>query len=147
VLQGTYIYGAPQWILRLLGSALPEVGTVVQGIAALDPLSASVLLPATLWLLLGQMGALKWLAIGTSIGIIPGLISQIFAAPEILRIGTGIGSQVFLAANVLACVGLNALMLKPLARSTATDRRNPKPPTKTPVSATSNAGTVDAGDP
>jgi serine protease len=149
VLQGTYIYGAPQWILRLLGSALPEVGTVVQGIAALDPLSASVLLPATLWLLLGQMGSLKWFAIGTSIGIIPGLISQIFPAPEILRIGTGIGSQVFLVANVLACIGLSGLILKPLKRTPAPDRRTKTPPpsVKTPVSATPSAGTADAGDP
>jgi serine protease len=147
VLQGTYIYGAPQWILRLLGSALPEVGTVVQGIAALDPLSASVLLPATLWLLLGQMGGLKWFAIGTSLGIIPGLISQIFPAPEILRIGTGIGSQVFLAANVLACIGLNGLILKPLRRQSAAAAPTKTTPAKTPVGAIANAGKGDAGDP
>jgi serine protease len=133
-LQGIYIYGAPQWVLRLLGSALPEIGTVVQGIAALDPLSASVLLPATLWLLLGQT-PLRWFAIGTSIGIIPGLLSQMFPAPEILRVGMGIGSQLFLSANVLACIGLTALILKPYQRST--------PPRKT----VTNARTADAEDP
>ncbi len=145
VLQGTYIYGAPQWILRLLGSSLPEVGTVVQGIAALDPLSASVLLPATLWLLLGQFPALKWFAIGTSLGIIPGLLSQVFPAPEILRIGTGIGSQAFLLMNVLACIGLNGFILKPLRRPARTEpktHRRPKFPERTP-----SAGKADVGDP
>jgi serine protease len=134
ILQGTYIYGAPQWLLRLLGSALPEIGTVVQGIAALDPLSASVLLPATLWLLLGK-SSLRWFAIGTSIGIIPGLLSQMFPAPEILRVGTGIGSQLFLSANVLACIGLSALILKPYQRSTTSRKTTP------------NAKTADAEDP
>jgi serine protease len=145
VCQGTYIYGAPQWILRLLGSSLPEVGTVVQGIAALDPLSASVLLPATLWLLLGKFRSLKWLAIGTSLGMIPGLISQAFPAPEILRIGTGIGSQAFLLANVLACIGLNGFILKPFRRPTADITPKPRRP-KLPA-RTSSAGKVDAGDP
>ncbi len=131
VLQGTYVYGAPQWILRLLGSALPEVGTVVQGIAALDPLSASVLLPASLWILLGRLKSLKWLAIGSSLGMIPGLFSQMFQSPppEILQIGTGLGSQIFLAANILACIGLNGFILKsywrtrPKKRSTAIGQR------------------------
>jgi serine protease len=154
VFQGTYIYGAPQWILRLLGSALPEVGTVVQGIAALDPLSASVLLPATLWLLLGKIRSLKWFAIGTSIGMIPGLLSQMFPAPEILRVSSGIGSQAFLLANVLACIGLSALILKPYRRD-----RPPAKPSQTSqprpindrrsatVAATPNAKKADAGDP
>jgi serine protease len=149
VLQGTYIYGAPQWILRLFGSALPEVGTVVQGIAALDPLSASVLLPATLWLLLGKFASLKWFAIGTSLGMIPGLLSQTWPAPEILRIGTGIGAQAFLLANVLACIGLNGFILKPLRRpSRKPATTGPQPSRKFSArNRTPSGGKVDAGDP
>jgi Domain of unknown function (DUF5942) len=105
-----------------------------------------VLLPATLWLLLGQMGGLKWFAIGVSLGIIPGLISQMFPAPEILRIGSGIGAQVFLGANVLACIGLNGLILRPLRRQPTPPTQNP-PAKKSPVGAMSSAGTGDAGDP
>jgi serine protease len=124
ILQGTYFYGAPQWIFRLLGSALPEIGTVVQGITALDPLSASVLLPTILWLLLRKLPSLKWFAIGSSLGMVPGLLNQMLQLPppEILRIGAGLGSHVFLAANILACIGLNGLILKDYWRSSPPKR-------------------------
>jgi serine protease len=117
LLQGVYCYGAPQWLFRLLGSALPEVGTTFQGIAALDPLSASALLPLALWLVLGRSWQLRWLAIGVSIGMVPGLIAQMFPAPEILQIGSGWVAQLFLAVNVLACGGLSYLFLRPFRRS------------------------------
>ncbi|MBE9029360.1 peptidase S8 [filamentous cyanobacterium LEGE 11480] len=163
VLQGTYVYGAPQWIFRLLGSALPEVGTVVQGLAALDPLSASVLLPTALWLLLGKFKSLKWFAIGSSIGIVPSLISQMLSAPEILQIGTGLGSQIFLLANILACIGLNGFILKtyqrpkrrtPNASNATRTARTPQANSSAsttnhrPVAPTNSAseGTVDGGD-
>ncbi|MFM2432505.1 MAG: hypothetical protein RLZZ511_3719 [Cyanobacteriota bacterium] len=119
VFQGTYIYGAPQWVLRLLGSALPEMGTVAQGIAALDPLSASVLLPGALWLLLCHFRSPKWFAIGVSLGMIPGLLAQMVPAPEILHVASGMGSQLYLLLNVLACGGLSAFILRH-------DRRKPK---------------------
>lgn len=150
VLQGTYLYGAPQWIFRFLGSALPEIGTVVQGIAALDPLSASVLMPAALWLTLRKMGSLKWFAIGSSIGMIPGLISHFFPAPSILQVGTGIGAQLYLAANILACIGLTAFILKDYKRpqsNRTTVKQNRAAQTTQRRAVASSAGKADAEDP
>jgi serine protease len=118
VLQGIYFYGAPQWLFRLFGSALLEVGTVAQGIPALDPISASVLLPLGLWVLLYRFATPKWFAIGAALGMVPGLIGQMWPAPEILNVTTGIGSQAFLAINAIAALGLSWGVLRRSPRLT-----------------------------
>jgi serine protease len=124
LLQGLHFYGAPQWVFRLFGSALPEVGTVAQGIPALDPIAASVLLPLALWLLLMRLAQPRWFAIGVAIGIVPGLIGQIWPAPEILNVAAGWGSQLFLGSNAIASMGLSWWMLQPYARPRQSSARS-----------------------
>jgi serine protease len=110
-LQGLHFYGAPHWLFRLFGSALPEVGTVAQGVSALDPISTSVLLPGALWLLLYRLERPRWFAIGVAIGMVPGLLGYIWPAPEILNVAMGLGAQIFLGVNALLTFLLSGLML------------------------------------
>jgi serine protease len=147
LLQGVYAYGAPQWLFRFLGSAIPEMSTAVQGIPALDPLSASVLMPLAVWFVVGRSSIWRWLAIGLGIGMVPGLLGPIPAAPEILKLGSGWVGQVFLGVNALACMVFNYLVLRRHERPAKVKaRRSPRP---VPVDPTPGATeeTVDDVNP
>src|SRR6476646_6039959 len=68
-MRGFYIFDLPQYPFRLLGSSLPELGSAVQGSSALNPISASVLIPGILLALLLGHKQWKWFAIGSTIGV------------------------------------------------------------------------------
>ncbi len=112
VLRGLYIFDLPQWPLRVAGSSLPELGTAVQGSSALNPIFASVLIPAILVvLLLGSQW--KWFAIGTSLGVASCLAVSAFFNPALVWLGGGIVASLFLLVNAALCFGLAALSAKP----------------------------------
>ncbi|WP_013324323.1 S8 family peptidase [Gloeothece verrucosa] len=105
-LRGFYVFDLPQWPFRLMGSSIPELGSIIQGSPLLNPIVASVLIPFGLIALFLGHEKLKWFAIGTTLGVAsclavsaaidPGL--QWIASPEIARI--------FLGINALLCFGL-----------------------------------------
>jgi serine protease len=111
-LRGIYLFDAPQWPLRVLGSSIPELGTAVQGGAALNPLFASVLIPLGLVvLLLGSRW--KWFAVGSALGVAACLGVSAVLDPQVMGLGEGAIARAFLAVNALLCFGLAQLVSKP----------------------------------
>lgn len=115
-LRGLYLYDAPQWPFRLMGSSIPEMGTAVQASGLLNPVFASVLIPLALMALLLGHAQLKWFAVGTAIGISMCLAVSAVADPALLWLGDGAIARFFLAGNALLCLALVRLVLKPEGR-------------------------------
>lgn len=112
-LRGIYLFDLPQYPFRLLGSSLPELGTAVQGSAALNPISASVLIPFGLIALLLGHKQWKWFAVGSTIGVAACLGVSAAIDPQLLWLGDGILARIYLAMNALLCYGLARLAIKP----------------------------------
>lgn len=115
-LRGLYLYDAPQWPFRLMGSSIPEMGTTVQASGLLNPLFASVLIPLALLALLLGHRQLKWFAIGTTIGMTMCLAVSAVVDPAMLWLGEGAIARAFLAVNAILCLALARLVLKPEGR-------------------------------
>jgi serine protease len=108
-LRGLYVYDLPQYPFRILGSAIPEWGSVIQGSSALNPLFASVLIPLGLVaLLLGHPTGQKF-AIGASLGMAAFLAISAVIDPAVMLLGSGAIARGFLAINALLCFGLAKL--------------------------------------
>ncbi|MGD1921210.1 MAG: S8 family peptidase [Pleurocapsa sp.] len=105
-LQGLYWFDLPQWPMRLAGSSIPELGSVVLGNSSLNPLFASVLIPFGLIILLMGNPSLKWFAIGSSIGVAACLGITAFTDPNVWLLGTGTFAQGYLLVNAFLCLGL-----------------------------------------
>ena len=112
VLQGLYIFDLPQWPLRLIGSSLPELGNVVVGTSSLNPIFASALIPFILIVLFLGHNTLKWVAIGSCLGVASCLGISAFYNPNVWGLGMGITAQGFLVVNALICFGLAYLASK-----------------------------------
>ncbi|MBD2022120.1 peptidase S8 [Leptolyngbya sp. FACHB-36] len=116
-LRGLYLFDAPQWPFRLMGSSIPELGTAVQGTTALNPLFASVLIPLGLLLLLLGHAQWKWFAVGTTLGVSACLVVSAVASPDVLWLGNDTIARAFLMANAVLCFLLARLAVKPEGRS------------------------------
>jgi serine protease len=111
-LRSLYIFDLPQWPFRVMGSSLSDLGGVIQGSSALNPIFASVLLPfALIALLLGHSQG-KWLAVGVTLAMAVTLGISAVINPSLLWLGSGTIAQVFLGVNALLCLGLGYLALK-----------------------------------
>ena len=111
-LRGLYIFDLPQWPFRVMGSSLSDLGGVIQGSSALNPLFASVILPFVLIaLLLGHPQA-KWLAVGVSLAMAVTLAISAVIHPTLIWLGSGTIARTFLGVNALLCLGLGYLALK-----------------------------------
>jgi serine protease len=111
VLQGVYFYDVPPWLLDGLGRSLPELGSVRAESLILNPLWASVLPPTLLWLVLVRQPRTRWLAAGVSIGMVPGLLGQLWMTPAVIGLGQGMMAQLFLCLNAVLSGGLSWMML------------------------------------
>jgi serine protease len=117
-LQTFYIFDLPQWPFRLMGSSIPELGTIIQGASYLNPIVASVLIPFALIALWLSHPQLKWFAVGSTLGVASCLLVNAFMNPDLLWIGSGIAAQIFLGVNALLCIGLAYLASKGEAKTT-----------------------------
>ncbi|GBL15859.1 thermophilic serine proteinase [Microcystis aeruginosa NIES-1211] len=116
-LRSLYIFDLPQWPFRVMGSSLSDLGGVIQGSSALNPLFASVILPFVLIaLLLGHTQA-KWLAVGVSLAMAVTLGISAVIDPTLVWLGSGRIAQAFLGVNALLCLGLGYLALKSASSS------------------------------
>lgn len=111
-LRGFYIFDLPQAPFRVLGSSIPELGSIVQGSSALNPLTASVLIPFGLVLLLLGNAQWKWLAIGSALGVAACLTVNAFLSPAVMGLGNEAIAKSFLGVNALLCFGLAYLASK-----------------------------------
>jgi serine protease len=105
-LQGLYVFDLPQWPLRLFGSSLPELGNTVVGSTSLNPFFASFLIPLVLISLLSGHQSLKWLAIGSSLGVAACLGVSAIVDPAVWGLGSSAIAQGFLVINAILCFGL-----------------------------------------
>jgi serine protease len=112
-LKGFYIFDLPQWPFRVLGSSLPELGGAFQGSSLLNPIFASILIPALLVILLLGHPQWKWLAIGTTLGVASCLAVSAVFSPAVWGLGAGLGARLFLLVNAVLCFGLARLATKP----------------------------------
>ncbi len=116
-LRGLYLYDAPQWPFRLMGSSIPEMGSAVQANGLLNPFFASVLIPLVLVVLFLGHASWKWFAVGTTIGVAVCLAVSAVNAPGLMWLGDGAIARIFLVVNALLCFALVRLVLKPETRT------------------------------
>jgi serine protease len=90
----------PNWPLRLLGSAIPELGGAIWDDPILNPLFASYLMPFCLLVLLISHQSLKWFALGTAIGVMAFLAVAAFNQPHLWLLGSGRLAQIYLLVNL-----------------------------------------------
>ena len=108
-LQGLYIFDLPQWPLRLMGSSIPELGNVVVGSTAFNPIFASVLIPFALVALLAGHQSWKWFAIGSCLGVAACLGISAVVDPAVWGLGAGTFARSFLGVNAILCFTLGYL--------------------------------------
>jgi serine protease len=113
VLQGLYWVDQPQWIFRLLGSALPEINSALEGSSALNPVSASALIPLLLTFALFRSPRWKPLALGVSLGVAAFLLVSTVRGSAVVGMGDGPLGRLFLFANTFLCYGVAAFLLRP----------------------------------
>ncbi|MBC6472551.1 MAG: peptidase S8 [Hormoscilla sp. GM102CHS1] len=111
-LRGFYLFDLPQWPFRMMGSSIPELGNAVTGSTLLNPLFASILIPAVLVLLLLGHPRWKWFAIGTTLGVASCLAVNAVVDPGMLWLGASIPARLFLLVNALLCFALARLAVK-----------------------------------
>lgn len=111
-LRGFYLFDVTQIPFRIAGSSLPELGNAFSNTNALNPITASVLLPLALLLVLLGHPQWKWFAIGSSIGTSVCLATSAILAPQMMWIGSGLAAIAFLAVNSVLCFGCAYLSIK-----------------------------------
>ena len=116
-LRGLYVFDLPQWPFRLMGSAIPEWGSAIQGGSLLNPVFASVLIPLGLVAVLLSHPTWKWFAIGTSVGVASCLAVSAVISPDMLWLGQGAIARSFLLINAGLCYGLAYLSGKAEAQT------------------------------
>ncbi len=112
VLPAIQIATLPQWPLRLLGSAIPELGGAIMNQTTLNPIFSSLLIPLGLMSLLISHRSLKWLVLGISIGMTAFMVIAASGSPTIWLIGSGRLARLFLLANALICFFMTYLFMK-----------------------------------
>jgi serine protease len=105
-LRGLYVFDAPQFPFRILGSSIPELGGAIQGSSLLNPIFASVLIPLVLVALLLGSSQWKWFAVGSALGVASCLAISAIVSPEVLWLGSGAIARTYLIVNALLCFGL-----------------------------------------
>jgi serine protease len=116
-LRGLYVFDAPQFPFRVLGSSIPELGGAIQGSSLLNPIFASVLIPLVLVALLLGNSQWKWFAIGSTLGVASCLAVSAMVSPAVLWLGSGAIARSFLIVNALLCYGLAYLAAKAEAQA------------------------------
>ena len=111
-LRGFYIFDAPQWPFRVLGSSIPELGSAIGGSSVLNPLFASALIPFILVALLLGHSSWRWFAVGSALGVAACLGVSAVVSPAVWGLGHGAIARLFLVANALLCYGLALLASK-----------------------------------
>ena len=111
-LRGFYVFDITQLPFRIAGSSLAELGNAFSNTNALNPITASVLLPFGLLLILLGHPQWKWFAIGSAIGTSVCLATSAVLAPQMMWIGEGNPAIAFLSVNSLLCFGCAYLSIK-----------------------------------
>jgi len=112
ILRGFYVFDLPQTPFRLMGSSIVELGNVFSNTNALNPITASVLLPFLMLIFLLGHARWKWFAIGSAISVSVALTAHAIFAPEMMWITDIWQARAYLGLNALLCFGLAYLSAK-----------------------------------
>ena len=108
-----YIVGVPHWPFDLLGSAIPEMGSVLLARPSfLNPLTASALIPFLMLSFLISHPSFQWITVGISVGVAAALGISVFNYPYLAWMGSGTWAQLFLAVNAALSLLIGYLGLK-----------------------------------
>ena len=110
--RGFYLFDLTQLPFRIAGSSLPELGNAFANTNALNPITASVLLPLGLLVILLGHPEWKWFAMGSAIGTSACLATSAVLAPQMMWIGDGLPAIAFLSVNAILCFGCAYLSIK-----------------------------------
>lgn len=111
-LRGFYLFDITQLPFRIAGSSLPDLGNAFSNTNALNPITASVLLPLGLLVILLGHPEWKWFAMGSAIGTSACLATSAMLAPQMMWIGDGLPAIAFLSVNAILCFGCAYLSIK-----------------------------------
>lgn len=111
-LRGVYIFDLPQAPFRVLGSSIAELGNVIQGTPAVNPIFASIFIPFLLLAFLSGNPQGKWFSIAVTVGMSVSLGVMTFTSPLVWGIDNPLWARVFLGVNSLLCFALAQLMIK-----------------------------------
>jgi serine protease len=112
LLRGFYVFDLPQFPFRIMGSSIPELGNVFMDTTALNPITASVVIPFLLLLFLLGHSQWKWFAIGSAVSMSVYLTTYAIFAPDLVWITDISSARAFLMVNALLCLGLAYLSAK-----------------------------------
>ncbi len=112
LLRGFYVFDLPQTPFRLMGSSIVELGNVFSNTNALNPITASVLLPFLMLIFLLGHARWKWFAIGSALSVGVALTAHAIFAPEMMWITDLWQARAYLGVNALLCFGLAYLSAK-----------------------------------
>lgn len=113
LLRGVYLFDTPQLPLRVLGSALPELGNVLRGERILNPITASCLIPAIFTIAGLLLSPLKPLTGGVGLGVAAVLAMDTVVAPELLGFSDPAMARIFFGVNALLAHTMARLVLVP----------------------------------
>jgi len=102
-LKGLRVAGMAHWPFQLLGSSIPELGSVFWHTARLNPLFASCLIPLALMSCFISHPSLKWMSLGVAIGVMAFLVVAMFSSPSVVWFGRGLWAEVYLFSNLVVC--------------------------------------------
>ncbi len=102
-MRGFYMFDLPQAPFRMMGSSVAEMGNAIAGNNILNPLFASVLIPAALLALLWSNETGKRFAIGLLLGTSACLAVNMVYEPHVWMLGDGLVPQIFLGVNAALC--------------------------------------------
>ncbi|MBE9068293.1 peptidase S8 [Leptolyngbya cf. ectocarpi LEGE 11479] len=112
VLPAISIANVPQWLLRALGSSIPELGGAVMNQSTLNPIFASLLIPLGLMSAFISHRMFKWVVLGISIGMTAFMVIAASGSPTLWLIGTGQWARLFLLMNAVLCMFITYLFMK-----------------------------------
>ena len=112
-----HLFDLPHWPLRILGSSLPELGSVVAHTAKLSPITASALIPFLMLAFLLGHPRLCWVTVGAAVGTAAMLGVSAFMAPQLIWFGSGAIAQIYLAVNAVVSLLIGYLGLKTITES------------------------------
>jgi serine protease len=112
IFRGFYVFDLPQFPFRIMGSSLTDLGNVFSNTNALNPITASVLIPFLLLIFLLGHTHWKWFAIGSAMSVCMALTAHAIFAPEMMWITDAWQARSFLGVNAILCFGLAYLATK-----------------------------------
>ncbi|MBE9076236.1 peptidase S8 [Romeria aff. gracilis LEGE 07310] len=112
IFKGLHVMYLPDWPLRLVGSAIPELGSALWRDPRLNPVFASCLIPLAGMLLLLSHRTLRWFSMGLAVGVAAFLSVSLLESTYVLWIGANAIAQAFIGVNVVLCLAIAAITLR-----------------------------------